>query len=208
MMQVSAAALQAVEQALRRYEEEVGRTRMKDSARRTYLLHARNFVRWLKGEFVPGGKGVPAARGWNWLADGWTIDQRTGAFIFRPQLHDACAKTVLGVHFPAGGGIEEGERMIHILARHPATGHHIAYQLCQRLVSDDPPKALVDRVTKTFLDTDGDLRQTVKAVIDRANPRRRSCLRSCCRAQASLEKTVPGGQPRMWAACSLVLPSK
>ena len=97
---------------------------------------------------------------------GWTIDQRTGAFIFRPQLHDACAKTVLGVHFPAGGGIEEGERMIHILARHPATGHHIAYQLCQRLVSDNPPKALVDRVTKTFLDTDGDLRQTVKAVID------------------------------------------
>ena len=97
---------------------------------------------------------------------GWTIDQRTGAFIFRPQLHDAGAKTVLGVHFPAGGGIEEGERMIHILARHPATGHHIAYQLCQRLVSDNPPKAVVDRVTKKFLDTDGDLRQTVKAVID------------------------------------------
>jgi uncharacterized protein (DUF1800 family) len=97
---------------------------------------------------------------------GWTIDQRTGAFIFRPQLHDAGAKTVLGVHFPAGGGIEEGERMIHTLARHPATAHHIAYQLCQRLVSDDPPKALVDRATKKFLDTDGDLRQTVKAVID------------------------------------------
>jgi len=97
---------------------------------------------------------------------GWTIDQRTGAFIFRPQLHDAGAKTVLGVHFPASGGIEEGERMIHILARHRATAHHIAYQLCQRLVSDDPPKALVDRATKKFLDTDGDLRQTVKAVID------------------------------------------
>jgi len=97
---------------------------------------------------------------------GWTIDQRTGAFIFRPQLHDAGAKTVLGFHFPAGGGIEEGERMIHILARHPATAHHIAFQLCQRLVSDDPPKGLVDRVTKKFLDTDGDLRQTVKAVIN------------------------------------------
>src|SRR5437763_2638471 len=98
---------------------------------------------------------------------GWTIDQRTGAFIFRPQLHDAGAKTVLGVHFPAGGGIEEGERMIHILARHPATAHHIALQLAQRLVSDDPPPALVDRVSKKFLETDGDLRQTVKAVLDR-----------------------------------------
>jgi uncharacterized protein (DUF1800 family) len=99
---------------------------------------------------------------------GWTIDrpQQGGGFIFRPALHDAGAKTVLGVRFPAGGGIEEGERMIHFLAHHPNTAHHIALQLCQRLVADDPPAALVDRVAKRFLDTDGDLRQTVKAVID------------------------------------------
>ena len=81
-------------------------------------------------------------------------------------LHDSGEKTVLGVHFRAGGGIEEGERMIHILAHQPATAHHIALQLCQRLVSDDPPKALVDRVAKKFLATDGDLRETVRAVID------------------------------------------
>jgi uncharacterized protein (DUF1800 family) len=99
---------------------------------------------------------------------GWSIamPREGGGFIFRPRMHDSGAKTVLGVHFPAGGGMEEGERMIHILAHHPATAHHIAYQLCQRLVSDDPPKALVDRVAKTFLATDGDLRKTVKAVID------------------------------------------
>jgi uncharacterized protein (DUF1800 family) len=97
---------------------------------------------------------------------GWTIDQRTGRFIFRPAMHDIGAKSVLGVRFPAGGGIEEGERMIHILAHQPATAHHIALQLCQRLVSDDPPKALVDRVTKKFLTSGGDLRQTVKAIID------------------------------------------
>jgi len=97
---------------------------------------------------------------------GWTIDRRTGQFVFRPALHDAGAKTVLGVHFPAGGGIEEGEKMIHILAHSPATAHHIALQLCQRLVADDPPRALVDRVAKKFIDSDGDLRLTVKAVID------------------------------------------
>jgi uncharacterized protein (DUF1800 family) len=100
---------------------------------------------------------------------GWSLtrpQQGDAHFIFRPALHDAGPKTVLGVHFPAGGGMEEGERMIHILAHQPATAHHIAYQLCQRLVSDDPPPALVNRVAKRFLDTDGDLRQTVKAVID------------------------------------------
>jgi len=97
---------------------------------------------------------------------GWSIDPRTGTFFFRPRMHDTGEKSVLGVNFPAGGGIEEGERMIHILAHHPATAHHIALQLCQRLVSDDPPKALVDRVAKKFIRSDGDLRQTVKAVID------------------------------------------
>ena len=96
---------------------------------------------------------------------GWSIDPRTGTFVFRPRMHDRGEKTVLGVRFPAGGGIEEGERMIHLLAQQPATAHHIALQLCQRLVSDNPPKALVDRVAKTFLASDGDLRATVKAVV-------------------------------------------
>jgi len=99
---------------------------------------------------------------------GWSImrPQEGSGFVFRKQMHDIAPKSVLGVRFPAGGGIEEGERMIHILAHQPATAHHIAYKLCQRLVADDPPPALVDRVAKKFLATDGDLRQTVRAVID------------------------------------------
>jgi len=99
---------------------------------------------------------------------GWSITRpEEGAeFRFRPAMHDTQAKSVLGVRFGAGGGIEEGEKMIHILAHSPATAHHIALQLCQRLVADNPPKALVDRVAKRFLQTDGDLRETVRAVID------------------------------------------
>ncbi|HEY8132227.1 MAG TPA: DUF1800 domain-containing protein [Thermoanaerobaculia bacterium] len=97
---------------------------------------------------------------------GWSMDPRTGSFIFRPRLHDMGPKTVLGMRFPAGGGIEEGETMIRFLARQPATAHHIALQLCQRLVSDNPPKALVGSVARKFLDSGGDLRQTVKAVIE------------------------------------------
>jgi uncharacterized protein (DUF1800 family) len=102
---------------------------------------------------------------------GWTITrERDGAgegaaFIFRPFLHDSGAKTVMGIRFAAGGGMEEGERMIHMLAHHPATAHRIAYKLCQRLVADEPPPALVDRVAAKFLASDGDLRLTVKAVI-------------------------------------------
>ena len=98
---------------------------------------------------------------------GWSIvrPEEGAGFLFRAALHDAGSKTVLGHAFPAGGGIEEGETMIQILARHPATARHIAFQLCQRFVADEPPGDLVDRVAKKFLETDGDLRETVRAVV-------------------------------------------
>ena len=95
---------------------------------------------------------------------GWSAT-RQGEFRFRAALHDRGAKTVLGVRL-AGGGVEEGEQMIRFLARHPATAKHIARKLCTRLVADAPPRALVDRVAKRFLDTKGDLRATVQAVLD------------------------------------------
>ncbi|MCA1581928.1 MAG: DUF1800 domain-containing protein [Acidobacteria bacterium] len=98
---------------------------------------------------------------------GWSIERDGGGtFVFRARVHDTRVKTVLGRTFPAGGGIEEGEEMIRRLARHPETARHIAFKLAQRLVSDAPPPALVDRVAKKFLATDGDLRQTVRAVLE------------------------------------------
>jgi uncharacterized protein (DUF1800 family) len=98
---------------------------------------------------------------------GWTIDrpQQGGGFVFQPRAHDMNEKTILGVHFPAGGGQDEGERVLDILARSPVTAHHIAFELCQRFVADEPPAALVDRVAKVFLDTKGDLREVTRAVI-------------------------------------------
>jgi uncharacterized protein (DUF1800 family) len=105
---------------------------------------------------------------------GWSIGQGgrgfgrgegAGEFVFRAAMHDAGSKTVLGIALPAGGGIGEGEKMIRILAHHPSTARQIAYQLCVRLVADDPPKALVERVARTFLGSDGDLRETVRAVL-------------------------------------------
>lgn len=102
------------------------------------------------------------------LLTGWSIPRpregRSG-FVFRAALHDRGAKTILGQHFPAGGGIEEGERMIRYLATHPSTAKHIARKLVQKFVSDEPPAALVDRVAARFLATRGDLRETVRAVL-------------------------------------------
>jgi uncharacterized protein (DUF1800 family) len=96
---------------------------------------------------------------------GWTVDPQTGEFRFTPRRHDNGPKTVLGHDIPANGGIRDGEMVLDILASHPSTAHFIATELCRRLVADDPPPALVDRIANVFLQTGGDLRQVYQAII-------------------------------------------
>ena len=95
---------------------------------------------------------------------GWTID-RDGAFRFVPALHDAGEKIVLGHKIKGGGGIDDGEQVLDIVASHPSTAHHIAFELAQRLVADEPPPALVERAAARFRETNGDLREVVKTIV-------------------------------------------
>ncbi|MBZ5619379.1 MAG: DUF1800 domain-containing protein [Acidobacteriia bacterium] len=99
---------------------------------------------------------------------GWTINQpqRGGAFAFNPRTHDNGEKLVLGVTIPASGGIEDGEKVLEIVAHHPSTAHFISSKLAQRFVADDPPAALVDRMAQTFLKSDGDLREVMRTMLD------------------------------------------
>ncbi len=98
---------------------------------------------------------------------GWTIApvNQGGDFLFRPETHDAGAKMILGVQFPAGRGIEDGEEVLDMLAKSPATAKFIATKLARRFVSDVPPQALIDRAARTFLSTDGDIRETLRTII-------------------------------------------
>jgi uncharacterized protein (DUF1800 family) len=98
---------------------------------------------------------------------GWTIQRPRagGEFRFVPMLHDRAAKTILGRTLPAGGGIEDGERVLDLLAAHPSTARHIAFKLAQRFVADAPPPPLVDRAAAVFRDTDGDLRRVVRSIV-------------------------------------------
>jgi uncharacterized protein (DUF1800 family) len=97
---------------------------------------------------------------------GWTIDrpQQGGGFLFRTIAHDRGEKHVLGQAIPAGGGLQDGERVIDILVRHPATARFIATKLARRFVSDDPPPALVERAAATFQRTDGNIRAVLLTI--------------------------------------------
>jgi len=94
---------------------------------------------------------------------GWTT--RGGAFRFARRQHDRGAKTVLGVAIDAGGGIQDGERVLDLLAAHPSTATFIATKLCRRFVADNPPPAAVEQVAAVFRDSGGDLREVTRAVL-------------------------------------------
>jgi uncharacterized protein (DUF1800 family) len=98
---------------------------------------------------------------------GWTIKPpaQGGGFIFRPQVHDAGEKVVLGHRLAAGRGEEDAEDVLDILAKSPATAHFISFKLARRFVSDSPSKALVDHAAQVYLKTDGDIREVVRAII-------------------------------------------
>ncbi len=98
---------------------------------------------------------------------GWTFDNPRGggSFKFDPRIHDRGEKIVLGHVIKAGGGESDGEQVLDILARQPATATFIATKLTRRFVSDTPPPALVARVAARFRDTDGDLREVMRTIL-------------------------------------------
>jgi uncharacterized protein (DUF1800 family) len=87
-----------------------------------------------------------------------------GTFVYRDAAHDKGAKVVLGTAISAGGGREDGERVLDLLARHPSTARFVATKLCRKFVRDDPPPALVSRIANVFLNTGGDLRPVYAAL--------------------------------------------
>ena len=92
------------------------------------------------------------------------LDDNAGEFYFNPRLHDDGEKIVLGQKIPAGGGIKDGLMVLEILARHPSTAKFIATKLARRFVSDNPSPALVNRVAAAFTKSDGDIRETLRAL--------------------------------------------
>lgn len=98
---------------------------------------------------------------------GWTIMplERGGAFYFNKQMHDRGTKVVLGVTIPAGGGTEDGLKVLDILAHHPSTARFISRKLAIRFVADDPPQSLIDKMAQTFNKTDGDIREVLRTML-------------------------------------------
>jgi uncharacterized protein (DUF1800 family) len=117
-----------------------------------------------RGQMMPqrGRRPLDRARGRQTVQDD---GDGNVAFAFQEPLHEPGSKTVLGTRY-SEAGIDEGERAIRALVRHPSTARFIATKLVTHFVSDEPPASASDRIARVFRDSDGDLRAVSLALID------------------------------------------
>ena len=101
------------------------------------------------------------------ILTGWSIKrpQQGGDFEFHDWAHDGGEKQVLGVRFPAGHGMDEGVRLLKLLADLPATMHHVSSKLCQKFVNDDPPDGCIDDAVAAWKRSHGDIREVLGAIV-------------------------------------------
>jgi len=101
---------------------------------------------------------------------GWTIvsvqnnPEHGAEFIFNRRMHEPGPLQVIGKTYP-DTGVEQGRAVLADLARHPATATHVATKLVRHFIGDVPPPALIERLARTFRDTEGDLKEVAKALI-------------------------------------------
>lgn len=101
--------------------------------------------------------------GWTWVPLAGD-PEHGGEFVFNKRMHEPSEQMVLERNYP-DTGVEQGRAVLRNLAHHPATATHIATKLVRYFAADEPPPALVDKLTKTFRDSDGDLKEMAKTLI-------------------------------------------
>ncbi len=90
--------------------------------------------------------------------------EQHGSFLFRSDLHDASAKTLLGETFAAGEGLQQGRRALQVIAGQADTARHISGKIATRFVSETPPEALVDAMAGAFLSSGGDIAAVIRTM--------------------------------------------
>jgi uncharacterized protein (DUF1800 family) len=112
------------------------------------------FARVISGWSVGGGQGRLAAG-------------KPGTFVFREKAHEPGARLVLGKRY-AEGGIDQGLAVLRDLAVHPATTRHLSAKLARHFIADDVPPGVVERLSRTWIASDGDLLSVYRALLAEA----------------------------------------
>jgi len=118
------------------------------------------FARALTGWMVSGiGRG-PAAR---------MIGGAPGQFQFAAMLHEPGARMIVGKRYDQAGE-QQARAVLLDLAASPATARHLSTKLARHFAGDDPSPALIDRLSKAYLASGGDLPTIYRALIESPEP--------------------------------------
>jgi uncharacterized protein (DUF1800 family) len=129
------------------------------------------------------------------ILTGWGVDkpQQAGPFLFDPKRHEPGTKDwfhytideqgkvldqageaanpggdplpVIPIAANVPVGMRQGVAALSLLAAAPQTAHFISFLLAQRFVADEPPAALVDRMAKSYLTSDGDIKVVLRTLV-------------------------------------------
>ncbi|MFY7960240.1 MAG: DUF1800 family protein, partial [Elsteraceae bacterium] len=118
---------------------------------------------------VDGGYSQADVRALAGVLTGWSIgradEPNPGQFMFRARAQEPGPQTLLGVVYD-GDGKQRADRALGDLARHPRTIQRLSAKLAAHVTRDDPPAALVARLTAVWTGSDGDLAAVYAALID------------------------------------------
>ena len=89
---------------------------------------------------------------------------RAGLFEFNPNRHDSGDKQFLG-HTIKGSGFGEVEQALDLIAKAPATAHHVSTQLATYFTGDNPPATLIDRMTSAWQRSHGNIAAVLRTMI-------------------------------------------
>jgi uncharacterized protein (DUF1800 family) len=113
--------------------------------------------------------------GWKVRSTGEPPYLQIGKVEFDPSQHDFGEKVVLTHTVPSTDrtvpkdvleerGRHELDRVLEIVAVHPATSRHISTKLCRHFIADNPPGGAVAKVAAVFTKSEGDIRETLRAL--------------------------------------------
>lgn len=133
---------------------------------------------------------------------GWTVKTDfgfgRGEFTFDPHIHDPGPKTVLGLHIEPGG-LAEAEQVLDLLAAHPSTARFVCQKLARRFIADEPPRALVERAARAFLQTGGEIKPVLRAILldglPHLEPKFKRPVHFLVSALRALNAETDGGEP-------------
>lgn len=90
---------------------------------------------------------------------------KPASFAYADVLHQPGTRQILGRTYSQSGD-RQAHAILADLAVHPSTARHLATKLSRHFAGDEPPPAMVERLSRAYLASGGDLPTVYRAIID------------------------------------------